>query len=290
VSRGVAWLGAVALSAVTAACGGTGAAEPGSSAATSVPMTAALSADVVQSRQDQVAQVVRVGLTNEGAGDVSVRRVQLVAPPFSPDPVDRTDRPPLTAGRTVDVRVSYGEPDCTGSPTAVDEPHVALVLDDPARTEIVVPVGGDVLDRLLGRLCGEQRLAELADIGFGEEWTRDGNGVIGTLEVRRRSGADERPELVLVDTAPTVIFALTVLEGSAPALATLSAGEDVVSVPVRVGSPRCDPHALLESKKTYTFAAWVSVDGGDPLWLPVEGDGEAREAMGGLLAELCDLS
>jgi hypothetical protein len=253
-------------------------------------MTAALSADVVQSRQDQVAEVVRVGLTNEGAGDVSVRRVQLVAPPFSPDPVDRTDRPPLAAGRTVDVRVSYGEPDCTGSPTAVDEPHVALVLGDAARTEIVVPVGGDVLDRLLGRLCGEQRLADLADIGFGEEWTRDGNGVIGTLEVRRRSGADENPELVLVDTAPTVIFALTVLEGSAPALATLPADEDMVSVPVRVGSPRCDPHALLESKKTYTFAAWVSVDGGEPLWLPVEAGGEAREVMGGLLAELCALS
>ena len=289
MTRGGARLAAATLAVLTAACGGTGAAEPVSSEAGSVAPAVELSAEVVQSRQDQVAQVVRVGLTNQGAEDLAVRQVQLVAPPFSPDPVDRSDRPALAAGRTVDVRVPYGAPDCTGEPTAVEDPHVALVLGDPARTDVVVPVDGDVLDRLLRQLCGEQRLAELTDVGFGEDWTRDGDGVVGTLEMRRDAGVTERPELVLVDTAPTVIFALVPLQGSPPALATLPAHEDVVSVPVRVGSPRCDPHALLESKKTYTFAAWVSVDGGEPLWLPVEAQGTSREVMGGLLADVCDL-
>jgi hypothetical protein len=291
VTRGVARLAAAALAVLTAAaCGGTGAAEPGPSEAGSATPAVLLSAEVVQSRQDQVALVVRVGLTNEGADDVSVRQVQLVAPPFSLDPVDRSDRSALAAGRKVDVRVPYGVPDCSAEPTAVEDPHVTLVLDDPARTEVVVPVDGDVLDGLLRRLCGEQRLAELADVGFGDDWTREGDGVVGTLEMRRDAGVTERPELVLVDTAPTVIFALVPLQGSPPALATLPADEDVVSVPVRVGSPRCDPHALLESKKTYTFAAWVSVDGGEPLWLPVEAQETSREVMGGLLAELCNLS
>jgi hypothetical protein len=286
VTRGGTRLAAAALAVLTAACGSTGTAEPGSSEAGSATPRVELRAEVVQSRQDQVAQVVRVGLTNEGEDGVAVRRVRLVAPPFSPDPVDRSDRPSLAAGRTVDVRVPYGAPDCAGEPTAVEDPHVALVLGDPARTDVVVPVDGDALDRLLRQLCGEQRLAELADVGFGEDWTRDGDGVVGTLEMRRDA---ERPELVLVDTAPTVIFALLPLKGSPPALATLPADEDSVSVPVRVGSPRCDPHALLESKKTYTFAAWVSVDGGEPLWLPVEAQGMSRAVMGGLLAEVCDL-
>ena len=40
-------------------------------------------------------------------------------------------------------------------------------------------------------------LAELADVGFGEDWTRDGDGVVGTLEMRRDAGGTERPELVL---------------------------------------------------------------------------------------------
>ena len=289
VTRGGSRLAAAGLAILTAACGGTGAAEPGSSEAGSTP-GAELSAEVVQSRQDQVSQVVRVGLTNQGEDDVAVRQVQLVAPPFAPDPVDRSDRPALAAGRTVDVRVPYGAPDCSGEPTAVEDPYVTLGLGDPARTDVVVPVDGDVLDRLLQRLCGEQRLVELGTFGFGEGWTRDGDGVVGTLEMRRHAGVAERPELVLVETVPTVIFALVPLEGSPPTVATLPADAESVSVPVRVGSPRCDPHALLESKMTYTFAAWISVDGGDPLRLPIEAEGTSREVMGGLLDELCDLS
>lgn len=282
---------AVALLLVSSACAADAAEPAGSPAAgsTEPPSDSPLSAEVVQSRQDQVAEIVRVSLRNDGPDPVSVRRVELVAPPLDPSAVDRTDGDALGPGRRVDVRVQYGEPDCAGEPAAVVDPHVRLVTGDSQDAEITVPVTGDVLDRLVTRLCGERRVAAVAELAFGDTWTRDGADLVGTLELDRRPGATERPEIVLVDTAPTVIFGLEPLDAGPPAVATLPSMVQSAAVAVRVGSPRCDPHALLESKKTYVFAAWVSLDGGEPIWLPVEARGSARDAMGALLADVCNL-
>jgi hypothetical protein len=52
---------------------------------------------------------------------------------------------------------------------------------------------------------------------------------------------------------------------------------------------RCDVHALIESKTSFTFPAPVVVEGAEPVPVPVTADDEVRAAMQEMLERVCDL-
>jgi hypothetical protein len=252
--RLLAGVAAAVLAASLAACAG----NPRTRSAEEVSLTA----DVKRSNNDQVRGQVRVGLRNDGDEPVAVEQLRLDAPPFDP-PVVRPRTEVLQPGQRVDVRVEHGEPDCSGNPQAVQHARAVVRVSgaDGGRDVPVDVAGSDAtLDPLLRLMCGEQALARLVDITFTDGWESapDGRSARGVLEIRRRPGAD-RPPVALVDVAGSVIFAVRPLSGAREPVATLAADQDVLSVPVSVGGGRCDPHALLESKKTYVFADRKSV-------------------------------
>jgi hypothetical protein len=53
---------------------------------------------------------------------------------------------------------------------------------------------------------------------------------------------------------------------------------------VVVYAARCDPHALIEYKRTFTLSAWVRVGGDEPVRVDVEAEGDAHRVLEELLA------
>jgi hypothetical protein len=52
---------------------------------------------------------------------------------------------------------------------------------------------------------------------------------------------------------------------------------------IAITASRCDPHALIEYKRTFIFSAYVEVDGGEPVRVDIEATGGARSALEELL-------
>jgi hypothetical protein len=73
--------------------------------------------------------------------------------------------------------------------------------------------------------------------------------------------------------------------GRAP-LATLPKGATQASFPISVTTPRCTGHAFGESKQTYYFRVWVSIDGAEPVGVTFVPDAHAKDALHGL-QQLC---
>jgi hypothetical protein len=48
---------------------------------------------------------------------------------------------------------------------------------------------------------------------------------------------------------------------------------------ITVSASRCDPHALIEYKRTFIFAAWVALDDGAAVRVDVVAEGSALAAL-----------
>jgi hypothetical protein len=82
--------------------------------------------------------------------------------------------------------------------------------------------------------------------------------------------------------AGSVIFELR--PGTGDPIVEITADDPEARVEVTASAERCDPHSLIESKKSFVFVAWVRL--GDAEAVPVElhPDGAARAALDGLFA------
>lgn len=263
----------VAAAALAAGCGGTS--EPASA-------EPELAGRIIQSRLDQSLDSIRVQVANEGDEPVRVADVVLHAPPF-PDAASEDDAV-IPPGQRIDFRAEYGQPTCA-DPTPTPAVATAAVFADGRPIEIDVEDSHDVLKRLLTQLCGRQQLAAVVDVRLGQQWTGDpsGDALLGTIELRRVD--DGAPVVTLERVAGgSVVFELQPVDSSAPQV-TLPAGEDHLSVPVRVTAQRCEPHAQAEDKKKYVFPVWLAVAGGrEPIDIDLEVDVRAQPAFD----SLCD--
>ncbi len=70
-------------------------------------------------------------------------------------------------------------------------------------------------------------------------------------------------------------------------LVLLADGAGVATAPVRVRATRCDPHALTESKRSFTFPVFVALDGGEPARVEVTVTGADRDVLQALLDRTC---
>jgi hypothetical protein len=236
-----------ATAAVSAGCGGTPeSAEPAPH----------LAARVLQSRLDQSIGSIRVQITNEGAEPVHVDDLVLHAPPF-PDTASEDDSV-IRPERRIDFRADYREPTCSGA-TPTPDPATAEVVVDGRRVQVDVEDSQDVLRRLLALHCSRQRLAEVVTVSLGRSWTPEpaGDALLGTVELHRvGSGL----AVTLERLSGSVSYGVEPVRPAQP-VATLAAGEDTVSVPVRARAKRCEPHARAEDKKKYDFPMWFGLAG-----------------------------
>jgi hypothetical protein len=71
--------------------------------------------------------------------------------------------------------------------------------------------------------------------------------------------------------------------GSRPGLA-VSDERPSDRVGVRIHAARCDPHALIEYKRTFTFSVWIRVGDREPALVDVKARGPAHRTLERLLA------
>jgi hypothetical protein len=281
--RARAWrLGCCGL-ALLAGCSGTSSPPQPPPPHTEVSLAVSIS----QSRFDEGTRRLRAAVTNTSDHAVHVATVGIAWSAFAPRsaPVPDGD---LGPGETAALVLEYGEPRCDG--TAAQPPALGVVVDG---TEQDVPLERDDargLARLHVRACAQQRLERSASVHLRlrrEPVTRAGEEYLpGAVVVRRWSGA--REPLDILDLAGSVLLELAPRDGRSVLPARLAARDDVLRLPVLVGSVhRCDAHALGQSSQTFLFSIYVRLRGEPAQRVTAIPDRPTRVALTGILDRDC---
>ena len=110
------------------------------------------------------------------------------------------------------------------------------------------------------RSCRREQLERALDVGVDHvRIPRDGDVARAREAVAVAAAADAPLTLTSVDGS--VMFDLELTD-----TATVLPGR-AASVPVRIRPGRCDPHAFLESKRTFLFTAYVTPREGEATYL-----------------------
>lgn len=280
-------LAGLALALWVAACHGSSDTAPPPETTTTMATTTTeppvpvggLVATIEVSRLFSLQRALALGLQNVGDEPVVVRYVQLETPLFEAEPLTAREVLLQPGTRELVMPVPYGPPVCEGDP-AVDSFTAVVVLEDGRELRMGAAekdAGG--IGRLQARECAAEGVREAVDLHFGEAWSADGRSIAGELVLEQLHGGTSAD---VDEMAGSVIFGVTV-DASAPIL-QVSDDQPVDVVQVTVSADRCDPHALIESKKTFVFLAWISVDGAEPVPVEVHPTGQARAALDRLLA------
>jgi hypothetical protein len=198
--------------------------------------------------------------------------------PVTPTPRDAT----LAAGdRARLMPLPYGTAVCDDPGDAGGDGDIALaaVVDGE---EVRVPVT-EHPDGMLSLLhegeCAAAAVLDDVELALDGTWTLlDPYTATGQLTATQRTaGAD----VVVDEMLGNVIFGVTTDETS-PAL-TVDDARPTASVGVTVSAARCDPHALIEYKRTFVFVVVVAVGDDEPVRVDVRAEGAAHDALGQLL-------
>jgi len=209
---------------------------------------------------------------------VVVQEMQLDSPLFAElPPTERTVTLPA-GGRRLVLALPYGEARCDDEPGPTFP--VRVVLDGGEELHLDAPEEYEgAVARLHDRECAAADVRERADITWGDEWMQDGATVTGELHLDQRHPG---PPVAIDDATGNVIFTL-ILEDTHPVLA-VSDDEPSATVPVTISADRCDPHAVAEFKTPYLFLSWATVGDAEPVPVPLELTGAARQALVDLIA------
>ncbi|MGX6608361.1 hypothetical protein ACWKSP_40525 [Micromonosporaceae bacterium Da 78-11] len=232
----------------------------------------ALRFELTQNRFDEVRRTVEVSMHNDGPAPITVEQVELRAPSFSGVGPVRVDAALPAGGLQVDVPISYGTGVCSGDelkPRSRPAQVRFTVRTEDGRTRTVLlplPDPEPMLDQLLAVDCRQDFLDRQVTLTFGP-WRQEPKGqVSGTVVVKRVGAAGT---VTLQEFAGSILLEVlpTPLRGKTPKpYAVLEPGTNEVRIPVVVNGDRCTPHVLAEIKKPYVFPAFVSLDGGEPLY------------------------
>ncbi|MET7398658.1 hypothetical protein ABZS66_34730 [Dactylosporangium sp. NPDC005572] len=264
------WLAAVAVIVVLggAALSGRAPAPVEQPAAPAVQ----LRVELQQGRVDEVRHTVQIAMNNDGPAKITVLQVELQAPSFKGAGPVTVDAPLPVGGLRVDVPVSYGTGICAGDdlkPRSAPS-HVAFKVrtEDGRVHDLRLPLASPnaMLDKLLAIDCQQAYLDRQATFTFGP-WTPLPSGWVSGTVVVKRVGfpgtvtLQEFTGSILLEVMPVPLR-----EATPKPYGVLKPGEDELRIPIVVDGERCTPHALAEIKKPYVFPAFVSLDGGAPLY------------------------
>ncbi|MFP5218618.1 MAG: hypothetical protein ACLGIG_02615 [Actinomycetes bacterium] len=240
-------------------------------------------------RHAAVRAKVDVLIANSGSEPVNVTTWQIRHPLFEPiPPVERESVLPAD-GATRIVPVPFGKPLCDRTDGDADGAVVVLqvVGPDGAERETVVPLEDREpgLVRAHRLACAAERVTAIAALDLAPPYERD--TADGRPRLRTRLALDRRgPGTLTVVGGSLTGNILFTVSGMTRDL-MLGDEEASASTPVDVAATRCEAHALIESKTSFTFPLFAAVDGGEPTHVQMTVSPGAREALQSLLDDTC---
>lgn len=229
-----------------------------------------------------------VGYDGERGGDVRLATIQLDTPLFEAVPPQTRDAEVPPGGRAVVMPLEFGPAQCDGRGGEGDEGEgdgepAELVLDVDGE-EVRVPIDErpeGMLAALHRAECAMEAVRDEVDLRLGDTWERTGPRTVegDVLMDQRRPGA-----AVAIDEIEGNVIFFVHSDGRRPWL-QVTDDRPSASGRVAIEASRCDPHALIEYKRTFVFVAWVGIDGGEPVRVDVEAEGETQRVLADLLSE-----
>lgn len=226
-------------------------------------------------RHAAVQGTVDLYVANRGTAPVDVVAYQVRHPMF--ELVSATERastlPP--DGRELITPVTFGAPRC--EVTSAEGAQVAVRLASGEELLLPLPDREPGLLRAHRLACAAAAVEAVAAASLGPSFVRAGGAVRTTLRLERRSSGT----VVVPELLGSILFSV-----DAPRL-ELAAGAASAEVPVVLTATRCDRHALIESKTSFTFPYLAAVDGGEPARLSVTAGAQGRAVLQSLLDDTC---
>lgn len=245
--------------------------------------------DVENSRTAQIRGVLYARLVNEGDRPLEVTSLELLDERFAEVPATPKSTTVDPGGDPVVTPFEYGDVVCDDGASGPASLAVTIVSGGEL-SERVLPVataGEEALTQLHASTCRQRAAVAAADIRFGPAWQATAPATARGRIVVERAATDD--EVVVEQAEGTVIFSLRILGEDEDHVVVLAEDQTIAEVEVEVSAARCDPHALIESKKTYSFPIWVRVGQAPAVYVVLEPEGDARTAMEQLLEVGCDL-
>lgn len=252
--------------------GAAGEGAGGTTAEPAVRLTAALQ----RSTLFETRRSLRLTVTNGGDHDLQITAVQLSSPSFETVPPQVRDVP-VAASDLVAIPLPFGAAQC--GEVADDPPElIARVAGDDVRVAIEeIPSG--VLSELRDEECAAAAVLAAVDLHLGDTWQpTEARTIEGEVELAQRSSG---VAATLAELRGNVIFAVSPV-GAASAV-EVTDDTPAAAAPIAITAARCDPHALIEYKRTFIFTAYVVVDGGEPTRVDFAAEGASRRALEQLL-------
>jgi hypothetical protein len=278
----------VVASVVAAAIGGCSA-DSGSTRTQDVePETAAaragLTATLQRSTLFETRRSLRLTLRSNAAEEREIGAIQLESQLFEPvEPEARNARVP-PAGRPVVMGLPFGTVRCGGgNGGGAQEDNAAVLLADVDGHDVRVPIEqrpNDLLVQLHGAECAAAAVLADVDVRLGDTWRpTEPRTLEGDLDIsQRRDGAEATVQTV----EGNVIFTVSAATAS-PRVLAVSDEHPTASAPIAITASRCDPHALIEYKRTFIFTASIQLGDDEPARVDIKAGGAARRALEDLL-------
>ena len=253
----------------------------GDAATTAAADTSDVQATLQRSRLFETQRGVRVNLSNEGDRDVRVEAVRLQSPWFEPVPSDPRDPVLRADDGPVAMPLSFGEARCEGD---TDDPTlVILTVDGEEVTLTAEESPPDLLAGLRDAECDVASVREQVDLRLGDRWERTApRTVVGAITV---SQLEAGAAVTVLGVEGNVIFDLDLVAAGPPdPLAEIDDDQTAATIEIALTAARCDPHALIEYKRTFIFVALVDTGDGEPVRVDVTAEGAAQRALQASLA------
>ena len=285
--RGAASIGVAVLFAVAVGCSGDDDAGTRSGAGTDAAADdgesgggepeAPFTATLQRSTLFETHRSLRLTVINGGSQDLEIAAVQLDSPLFELAPPQVRDVP-VAAGDRVAIPLPFGTPQCGD---VADEPPqvIARIAGEDVRVAIEERPD-DLLSELRDVECAASAVLASVDLRLGDTWNRtEPRTIEGEIQLAQRtSGATA----VLEEVRGNVIFTVS---GADAAGSGVEVSDDTPSASgsIAITASRCDPHALIEYKRTFILSAYVALNGGERARVDITAQGGARHALEELL-------
>jgi hypothetical protein len=276
--RGPAFVAIAALFAVALGCTADDdtaaeSADAGETAEAAAPLTATLQ----RSTLFETHRSLRLTVTNGGNRQLDIAAVQLRSPLFEPVPPQVRDVP-VAASDRVAIPLPFGTAHCDD--VAEEPPELIARLAGGDVHVAIEERPDDLLSELRDTECAASAVLANVDLHLGDTGhATEKRTIEGEIELAQRSSG---VTAVLEEVRGNVIFTVSAAGGAG---SPLEISDDTPSAagPIAITAARCDPHALIEYKRTFIFSTYVALDGGDRTRVDIEAEGGARRALEALL-------
>jgi hypothetical protein len=288
-TRGIRSAALVLALVVAASIGGcTGNGESGRNQDVEVEAAAdraGLTATLQRSTLFETRRSLRLTVRSNTGEEREIGAIQLESPLFEPvEPEARNARLP-PAEHPVVMGLPFGTVRCDARNGRGDteDDNAAVLRADVDGHDVRVPIEqrpNDLLVKLHGAECAAAAVLADVDLHLGDTWRSAGPRTLeGELDFsQRRDGAEATVQAV----EGNVIFTVSDITASPRALA-VSDEHPSASAPIAITASRCDPHALIEYKRTFIFTASIRVNSDEPTRVDIKAEGAARRALEDLL-------